>query len=64
MCDVFIKIKQHKLNINELKKKLGYPKALKGIFVIEVTLSAAKSGMLAGDIVVAVEEQKVKDLPK
>ena len=46
----------------ELKLKLGYPLGLEGIFVIEVTMNAAHSGMLAGDIVVAVEATEVKDL--
>gem|GEM_PF-4150128 len=46
----------------ELKQKLGYPMGLEGIFVIEVTLNAALSGMLAGDIVTAVEAVNVKDL--
>ncbi len=46
----------------ELKMKLGYPSALQGIFVIEVTMNAAVSGMLAGDIIIAVEAMDVIDL--
>jgi len=47
---------------DELKLKLGYPMGLQGIFVIEVTLNTALSGVLAGDILVAVESIEVKNL--
>ncbi|MBF0266795.1 MAG: PDZ domain-containing protein [Gammaproteobacteria bacterium] len=47
---------------SELKKKLNYPANTKGIFVIEVTLNAAYSGILAGDVVSKVDDMKVTDL--
>ena len=37
---------------NELRRKLQYPADLQGLVVEEVTLNAASSGLLAGDIVV------------
>ena len=46
----------------ELSQKLQYPVGLKGVFIIEVTLNAALSGLLAADIIVAIESHKVTDL--
>ena len=46
----------------ELRQKLRYPKSLKGIIVNEVTLNSALSGMLGGDIIIAVEGERVHTL--
>lgn len=46
----------------ELARKLEYPKGLQGIFVDEVTLNAAYSGLLAGDIIIAVDDHPVTTL--
>ena len=46
----------------ELRKKLNYPTSLKGIIVNEVTLNSALSGMLGGDVIIAVEGNRVTTL--
>ncbi|MBF0283525.1 MAG: PDZ domain-containing protein [Magnetococcales bacterium] len=46
----------------ELKRKLRLPANLKGLLVDEVTLNAAASGMLAGDVLVAVNGHPVTTL--
>jgi hypothetical protein len=46
----------------ELRRKLKYPRGLQGILVTEVTLVAAKSGLLAGDVIVAVADTPVTTL--
>ncbi|MBF0158089.1 MAG: PDZ domain-containing protein [Magnetococcales bacterium] len=46
----------------ELKKKLKLPLALEGLLIDEVTLNAAVSGLLAGDVLVAVNNQPVRTL--
>jgi hypothetical protein len=46
----------------ELRQKLRYPKSLKGIIVGEVTLNASLSGMLGGDVIIAVEGNRVTTL--
>jgi hypothetical protein len=46
----------------ELRRKLRYPQQLEGILVGEVTMNAARSGLLGGDVIVAVEGQAVKTL--
>lgn len=46
----------------ELRQKLLYPKGLRGVIVGEVTLNAALSGMLGGDVIIAVEGGRVRDL--
>jgi membrane-associated protease RseP (regulator of RpoE activity) len=46
----------------ELRRKLNYPKGLKGVIVNEVTLNAALTGMLGGDVIVAIDSHIVTDL--
>lgn len=46
----------------ELRQKLLYPKGLKGVIINEVTLNAALSGMLGGDIIIAIEGERVLSL--
>lgn len=46
----------------ELRQQLGYPKGMRGVIINEVTLNAALSGMLGGDIIVAVKDMPVTDL--
>ncbi|MBF0610894.1 MAG: PDZ domain-containing protein [Magnetococcales bacterium] len=46
----------------ELKLKLKLPMTLKGLLVDEVTMNAARSGMLAGDVLVAVNNRPVVTL--
>ena len=46
----------------ELRQKLGYPKGLEGALVGEVTLGAARAGLLGGDVIVAVADQPVTTL--
>jgi len=46
----------------ELRQKLNYPTSLKGIIVGEVTLNAALSGMLGGDVIIAVQGKRVTTL--
>jgi hypothetical protein len=43
----------------ELKKKLKLPKRLNGLLIDEVTLYAAQSGLMAGDVLVAVNSRPV-----
>ena len=47
---------------NELRRKLQYPKDLQGLVVEEVTLNAASSGLLAGDIVVKLNGAPILSL--
>lgn len=46
----------------ELKKKLKLPKKLKGLLIDEVSLYAALSGMMAGDVMVAINNRPVYSL--
>ena len=46
----------------ELRQQLGYPKGMQGAIINEVTLNAALSGMLGGDIIVSIKERPVVDL--
>ena len=46
----------------ELKLKLKYPGSLDGLLVDEVTLNAAASGILAGDVMVAFNGVSVRSL--
>jgi hypothetical protein len=43
----------------ELKKKLKLPRRLEGVLIDEVTLFAAQSGLMAGDVMVAVNSRPV-----
>ncbi|GMT42941.1 MAG: hypothetical protein IEMM0002_1352 [bacterium] len=47
---------------SELKTKLQLPEGIKGLLVDEVTLNAAASGILGGDILTAVNGRKVHSL--
>ncbi len=47
---------------DELKKKLGLPMSLDGLLIDEVTLRSAVSGLLAGDVLVAVNGRAVVTL--
>lgn len=42
--------------------KLKYPAGLRGVLVGEVTLNAARSGMLGGDVITAVEGRPITSL--
>ncbi|CAH2598662.1 Multi-heme protein MamP [Rhodovastum atsumiense] len=46
----------------ELRRKLRYPQGLEGILVGEVTLTAARAGLLGGDVIIAVAGQPVTTL--
>ena len=46
----------------ELRRKLRLPQGLEGILVGEVSLAAGRSGLLGGDVIVAVEGQPVTTL--
>jgi membrane-associated protease RseP (regulator of RpoE activity) len=46
----------------ELRQKLRYPKGLRGVIINEVTLNAALSGMLGGDIIIAIDGNPITDL--
>ncbi|OEJ67300.1 magnetosome magnetite formation protein MamP [Magnetovibrio blakemorei] len=46
----------------ELRQKLRYPRGLLGLLVDEVTLNAARSGLMAGDIIVNVGNVPVTTL--
>ncbi len=45
-----------RLMTEELARKLNYPRGIQGVLLGEVTLNAAFSGLLGGDIVVKVDE--------
>lgn len=47
---------------SELRRKLRYPQGLEGLLIDEVTLNAARSGFLAGDIIVSVGNDRVATL--
>lgn len=47
---------------SELRQKLQYPRGLRGVIVNEVTLNASLSGMLGGDIIIAVDGEPVTNL--
>ncbi|MDQ6991936.1 MAG: PDZ domain-containing protein [Mariprofundus sp.] len=46
----------------ELRMKMRYPKGLEGVMIEEVTLNAADSGFLAGDVIVRVGTGRVRNL--
>ena len=46
----------------ELRRKLRFPQGLQGILVGEVSLAAGRSGLLGGDVIIAVENQPVGTL--
>ncbi|MBF0191937.1 MAG: magnetochrome domain-containing protein [Magnetococcales bacterium] len=46
----------------ELKKKLKLPIELEGLLIDEVTMNAAEAGLLAGDVIVAVNGNPVRSL--
>ncbi|MFN3076723.1 MAG: magnetosome magnetite formation protein MamP [Alphaproteobacteria bacterium] len=48
-----------RLLTGEIRRKLRFPDTLRGVLVGEVTLNAAASGVLAGDVIVMVENQPV-----
>ncbi|MBF0144759.1 MAG: PDZ domain-containing protein [Magnetococcales bacterium] len=43
----------------ELKKKLNLPMKLEGVLIDEVSLQSARSGLLAGDVVIAIHQRPV-----
>ena len=47
---------------SELRRKLRYPQGLEGLLIDEVTLNAARSGFLAGDIIVNVGNERIVTL--
>ncbi|MCG6552110.1 MAG: PDZ domain-containing protein [Candidatus Magnetominusculus sp. LBB02] len=46
-----------------IAKANGIPAGVEGVLVDEVTLVAANSGLLAGDVIMAINDAKVTDLP-
>ncbi|MEO5374202.1 MAG: PDZ domain-containing protein [Alphaproteobacteria bacterium] len=48
-----------RLMTEELRRKLKFPPGLQGILVGEVTLNAAAAGILAGDVIIRVEDAAV-----
>ncbi|MBF0290184.1 MAG: PDZ domain-containing protein [SAR324 cluster bacterium] len=46
----------------ELKQKLKIPMELEGVLIDEVTLNAMESGMKAGDILLAIEKNRVRTI--
>ncbi len=46
----------------ELRRKLRFPQGLEGVLVGEVSLAAGRSGLLGGDVIVAVEGQPATTL--
>ncbi|MBF0255416.1 MAG: PDZ domain-containing protein [Gammaproteobacteria bacterium] len=46
----------------ELRQKLKYPMGLRGVIVNEVTLNAALSGILGGDVIISIDGNPVIDL--
>ncbi|CAK0765571.1 PDZ domain-containing protein [uncultured Gammaproteobacteria bacterium] len=46
----------------ELRRKLRFPQQLEGILVGEVSLAAGRSGLLGGDVIVAIQGQPVMTL--
>lgn len=51
-----------RLMTGELAKKLNYPKEIQGVLLGEVTLNAANSGLLGGDIIVRIEDIPVTNM--
>ena len=51
-----------RLMTGELARKLNYPAGLQGVLLGEVTLNAATSGLLGGDIIVRIEDIPVTDM--
>ena len=51
-----------RLMTRELARKLGYPLDLAGVMLGEVTLSAARSGLRGGDIIVKVNDVAVTNI--
>jgi hypothetical protein len=51
-----------RLMTEELARKLNYPRGLQGVLLGEVTLNAAFSGLLAGDIIVKIDDAPVTDM--
>lgn len=47
---------------SELRQQLGYPRGMQGVIINEVTLNAALSGMLGGDIIVGIRDVPVTEL--
>lgn len=47
----------------ELKKKLNLPMSIQGVLIDEVSLQAAQSGLLAGDVLVAINGRSVTSVP-
>lgn len=51
-----------RLMTGELARKLNYPAGLQGVLLGEVTLNAATSGLLGGDIIVRIEDIPVTNM--
>ncbi|KIM00481.1 hypothetical protein A6A04_20995 [Paramagnetospirillum marisnigri] len=51
-----------RLMTEELARKLNYPRGLQGVLLGEVTLNAAFSGLLAGDVIVRIDDTPVTDI--
>ncbi|MEI8395115.1 MAG: magnetosome magnetite formation protein MamP [Rhodospirillaceae bacterium] len=51
-----------RLLTGELRRKLRFPQGLAGLLVGEVSLEAGRSGLLGGDVIVAVEGQPITSL--
>lgn len=51
-----------KLLTEEIRRKLKYPRGLEGVLVGEVTLNAARAGLLGGDVIISIDEDRVTTL--
>nr|AEX00092.1 magnetosome protein [alpha proteobacterium UT-2] len=51
-----------RLMTGELARKLNFPQGVQGVLLGEVTLNAAFSGLLGGDVVVRVDDTPVTDM--
>ena len=51
-----------RLLTDELASKLNYPRGLQGVLLGEVTLNAAATGLLGGDVIVMIEDMPVTSM--
>ncbi len=51
-----------RLLTDELARKLNYPRGMQGVLLGEVTLNAANTGLLGGDVIVKIEDFSVTSM--
>jgi membrane-associated protease RseP (regulator of RpoE activity) len=51
-----------RLMTEELARKLNYPRGVQGVLLGEVTLNAAFSGLLGGDVIVRIDDTPVSNM--